>query len=116
MIFNINGKDTLVEYIYPWFPSRCSNYLKWGHLEKACLAPKKDSCSITPNNVDVEEGEITGSSLKENEQEQVAKEQLKGDKEEEKNTVENAGRNEDFQISENQTEEVLVLSKRNRGE
>lgn len=59
MNFNINGKDTLVEYIYPWLPSRCSNYLKWGHLEKACLAPKKDSCSITPNNVDVEEGEIT---------------------------------------------------------
>lgn len=56
MSFNLNGKETLVEYTYPWLPSRCSNCTKWGHLEKACLAPKKNS---EQTNLEVEDGEVT---------------------------------------------------------
>ena len=56
MNFNLNGTETLVEYIYPWLPSRCSNCTKWGHLEKACLAPRKIPEAQT--NTEVEEGEI----------------------------------------------------------
>lgn len=59
MVFNLNGKETLVEYNYPWLPSRCTNCMKWGHLEQACVAPK-----MTPEvqtNMEVEDGEIVGS-------------------------------------------------------
>ncbi|KAF8047908.1 hypothetical protein N665_2771s0001 [Sinapis alba] len=38
MNFNIQGKDTLVEYIYPWLPTKCSVCTKWGHMAKNCLA------------------------------------------------------------------------------
>lgn len=36
MNFNLYGKDILVEYTYPWLPSRCSNCNKWGHLDRVC--------------------------------------------------------------------------------
>ena len=71
MSFNLNGKETLVEYVYPWLPSRCSNCMKWGHLEQACLAPKKVLEEKTnpeveeQTNVEVEDGEIVGSSINE---------------------------------------------------
>lgn len=60
MNFNFHGKETLVEYSYPWLPSRCSNCAKWGHLEKACLAPKK-----VQQVGEVEEGEIVASAIRE---------------------------------------------------
>lgn len=44
--FNFHGKETLVEYTYPWLPSRCSNCNKWGHLAKGCLSEKKKSMDV----------------------------------------------------------------------
>lgn len=60
MFFNLLGKETLVEYSYPWLPSRCSNCMKWGHLEKACLVAKRTDSEIQQNVEveEVEEGEI----------------------------------------------------------
>lgn len=42
MKFNHNGKETLIEYSYPWLPPRCSNCQKWGHLHTACVANKSE--------------------------------------------------------------------------
>lgn len=39
--FNIKGKDTLVEFSYPWLPPRCTICEKWGHLHTVCVANKK---------------------------------------------------------------------------
>lgn len=60
MFFNLFGKETLVEYVYPWLPTRCTNCMKWGHQERACLAPKKDIEQSTLLSDDIEEGEIEG--------------------------------------------------------
>lgn len=40
MNFNIQGEDVLVEFIYPWFPIKCSKCDKWGHSVKACPTTK----------------------------------------------------------------------------
>lgn len=38
--FNYKGKETLIEFSYPWMPTKCTNCNKWGHLLKACgVAP-----------------------------------------------------------------------------
>ncbi|KAF8083331.1 hypothetical protein N665_0780s0004 [Sinapis alba] len=34
MKLNIQGQDTLVEYVYPWLPTKCSTCGKWGHSVK----------------------------------------------------------------------------------
>lgn len=60
MSFKLNGKETLVEFSYPWLPSRCSNCTKWGHLEKACLAPKKTNVQT---NMEMEEGGIVATPM-----------------------------------------------------
>ncbi|KAL0801073.1 hypothetical protein Bca101_056249 [Brassica carinata] len=36
MNFNIQGQEVLVEYSYPWLPSKCSKCEKWGHSLKTC--------------------------------------------------------------------------------
>ncbi|KAF8092913.1 hypothetical protein N665_0396s0003, partial [Sinapis alba] len=36
MNFNFQGKETRVDYIYPWLPTRCMTCKKWGHSEKVC--------------------------------------------------------------------------------
>ena len=36
MNFNLQGKDTLVEYSYPWLPNKCTYCGKWGHLARVC--------------------------------------------------------------------------------
>lgn len=35
------GGDTIVEFVYPWLPPRCTNCDKWGHQNSDCLAGKK---------------------------------------------------------------------------
>ncbi|KAG2310967.1 hypothetical protein Bca4012_025465 [Brassica carinata] len=39
--FSKNGKDFLVDFIYPWLPTRCKLCEKWGHSEKKCLMSKR---------------------------------------------------------------------------
>lgn len=40
MTFKIQGVDTMVEFAYPWLPSKCSFCEKWGHSEKVCSLNK----------------------------------------------------------------------------
>lgn len=40
--FVIEGKDFTAQFYYPWLPSRCNNYEKWGHSEKVCVMKKRD--------------------------------------------------------------------------
>lgn len=42
------GKTAIVEYSYPWLPSRCSVCQKWGHLNEACTT-KVDSVKLAQN-------------------------------------------------------------------
>lgn len=60
LIFNLLGKEVLVEYSYPWVPPRCTNCMKWGHLEKACLAPRK----ILQQTEEEEDGKIQSELAK----------------------------------------------------
>lgn len=32
-----DGKESLVQFSYPWLPSRCSTCNKWGHMSMVCL-------------------------------------------------------------------------------
>lgn len=41
MHFEKNGKEFMVEFHYPWLPSRCAFCNKWGHNEKVCSQKKK---------------------------------------------------------------------------
>lgn len=36
MNFKFQGKDTLVDFSYPWLPAKCTTCGRWGHLEKVC--------------------------------------------------------------------------------
>lgn len=36
MNFKVQGEDILVEYVYPWLPTKCVKCDKWGHSVKAC--------------------------------------------------------------------------------
>lgn len=36
MYFTIQGKETLVEYTYPWLPPKCTTCGKWGHYARVC--------------------------------------------------------------------------------
>ncbi|KAF8113095.1 hypothetical protein N665_0057s0045 [Sinapis alba] len=54
--FNFHGKETLVEFTYPWLPSRCFNCQKWGHLAKSCLGEKR----LTLEKQNEEEKETVG--------------------------------------------------------
>lgn len=40
MNFNIKGKEFLVEYSYPWLPTKCYKCEKWGHAAKVCSSNK----------------------------------------------------------------------------
>ena len=35
------GGDTVVEFVYPWLPPRCTECSKWGHLSPDCKSVKK---------------------------------------------------------------------------
>ncbi|KAG2310324.1 hypothetical protein Bca52824_021881 [Brassica carinata] len=41
MNFKFQGKDTLIDFSYPWLPTKCSTCGKWGHSEKVCLKQKE---------------------------------------------------------------------------
>lgn len=42
MNFTTWGKDILVEFTYPWLPTKCSKCGKWGHSEIICFNDKKE--------------------------------------------------------------------------
>ncbi|KAF8098611.1 hypothetical protein N665_0263s0040 [Sinapis alba] len=73
MNFNIHGKETLVEYSYPWLPPKCTACGKWGHLVKACHRGKE------------EEGETKIETHVQNQNKETEK---KGSKEKEMNAYE----------------------------
>lgn len=41
MNFSSKGKEFMVEFHYPWLPSRCQHCDKWGHGEKVCSLKRK---------------------------------------------------------------------------
>lgn len=41
MNFSSKGKEFMVEFHYPWLPSRCQHCDKWGHAEKVCALKRK---------------------------------------------------------------------------
>ena len=55
MNFKVQGKEVLVEYIYPWLPTNCEKCDKWGHSGKnypkdkgeMSVVEKKDGEGIT---------------------------------------------------------------------
>lgn len=62
MNFNYQGKDTTVDFIYPWLPSRCSICRKWGHTTKVCVAngndvPKDTKQELIHNAATVKDGD-----------------------------------------------------------
>ncbi|KAF8106530.1 hypothetical protein N665_0138s0019 [Sinapis alba] len=66
MKFNYQGKETMVDFIYPWLPAKCSNCNKWGHMEKACLVGKNQTNvsgenQIVTINVDLEKKREVGN-------------------------------------------------------
>ena len=41
MNFKFQGKDTLIDFTYPWLPTKCPTCGKWGHSEKTCSKQKE---------------------------------------------------------------------------
>ncbi|KAF8108790.1 hypothetical protein N665_0104s0105 [Sinapis alba] len=58
MNFAFQGKNTRVDYTYPWLPTKCSNCGKWGHLEKACLIQAISSEDTQLDNQSDKEAEV----------------------------------------------------------
>ncbi|XP_010413079.1 PREDICTED: uncharacterized protein LOC104699473 [Camelina sativa] len=50
------GGDTIVEFVYPWLPARCTLCSKWGHLEDTCTT-KKDQGISCPSQPTLEQSE-----------------------------------------------------------
>lgn len=66
--FNFHGKETPVEYSYPWLPSKCINCDKWGHSVKACMsAPKTINVDVPVETT--ENGQTKESPIQEDTQE-----------------------------------------------
>ena len=42
MTFSKDGEEFLVEFHYPWLPSRCKHCNKWGHNQKVCILKGKN--------------------------------------------------------------------------
>ena len=51
MLFTFQGKETKVEYTYPWLPTKCTTCAKWGHSSKACQVKKREE---TPHTQEVD--------------------------------------------------------------
>lgn len=63
MNFNFHGKETLVEYIYPWLPAKCTCCGKWGHLVQVCRGKEviETKESVEGNVEDIREKSVGGS-------------------------------------------------------
>ena len=55
MKFNIEGEEVMVEYIYPWLPTKCPKCEKWGHTVKRCPQGNEEQSEEKDQ---IEEGEI----------------------------------------------------------
>ncbi|KAF8116345.1 hypothetical protein N665_0019s0025 [Sinapis alba] len=78
--FNIQGEEVLVEYSYPWLPTKCVKCDKWGHSVKACLLEKegkKEEHEI------LEEGEIKDTVVEKEKEGPIDGEKSREEKEEE---------------------------------
>ncbi|KAG2313617.1 hypothetical protein Bca52824_025174 [Brassica carinata] len=51
MNFNVQGQEVLVEYSYPWLPSKCLKCEKWGHSFKTCPNKREQGELQDENNV-----------------------------------------------------------------
>ena len=40
--FSKNGKEFVVDFHFPWLPSRCKHCDKWGHTEEVCAVKRKE--------------------------------------------------------------------------
>lgn len=102
--FTIQGKETLIDFAYPWLPPRCVDCGKWGHYATFCKVNKKDTADQmkevnTPKSMVQQTLEVTGSDGKENkkledkektnkkEDEKESKEDMEGDQRKEWETV-----------------------------
>lgn len=70
--FTIRGKETLIDFAYPWLPPKCVDCGKWGHYATFCKVNKKDIEDTmeevnTPKKIDQQNSKVTGSEGKENE-------------------------------------------------
>lgn len=54
-----NGKEAMVEFTYPWLPTRCSTCGKWGHQASVCLAPAIQKEAQEPQNLSMVENSNT---------------------------------------------------------
>lgn len=70
--FTKNGVSSLVEFIYPWLPLRCSTCGKWGHTDKVCIINKKDGAGKSVEQI-IKEGEM-GKDGHETKEAEVSKE------------------------------------------
>lgn len=52
--FTKNGKEFMVEFHYPWLPSRCNLCEKWGHVEKVCVMKNKGKKLNERNNIRID--------------------------------------------------------------
>lgn len=43
-----NGKETMIEVIYPWLPMKCELCKKFGHLQEKCKTHKARKRSVSP--------------------------------------------------------------------
>ncbi|KAF8048678.1 hypothetical protein N665_2441s0006 [Sinapis alba] len=59
MNFKFQGKDTLVDFTYPWLPSKCSVCGKWGHLEKVCTSRLKAMSQVSQDDEPAKRAEAT---------------------------------------------------------
>ncbi|KAL0724385.1 hypothetical protein Bca4012_038984 [Brassica carinata] len=63
MNFTIKGKETLVEYSYPWLPLKCTNCAKWGHLARVCRGKRVVEDVMEGNIEDTGEGTHSGKVI-----------------------------------------------------
>lgn len=66
MNFNYKGKETLIQFSYPWMPTKCTNCNKWGHLLKACeVAPISKELESSIQNIEGVNQQASNEKVKE---------------------------------------------------